>query len=99
MARPETISLQVPTSVGVGQSANVFRFRDKYVQVHGTFVATMQLEGSIDGSEYFPIGAAQSATPGVVAVPETIQFLRVRVTSFTSGAPKATFAGFDERAA
>lgn len=98
MARPEKIALAVPAAVGIGEAANVFRFRDKYVQVHGTFVATMQLEGSIDGNEYFPVGAPQSATPGVVAVPETIQFLRVRVTSFTSGEPKATFAGFDERA-
>ena len=49
----------------------------------------MARKGSIDGDEYFPVGAAQSATPGVGAVPETIQFLRTRVTSFTSGAPKA----------
>lgn len=97
MARPEKVQLTVPTSAAAGGAASVFRFRDKYVQVHGTFVATLQLEGSIDGNEYFPVGAPQSAA-GVVAVPETIEFLRVRVTAFTSGEPKATFAGFDERA-
>lgn len=97
MARPERIRLAVPTSAGVGAAANVFRFRDKYVQVHGTFAATLQLEGSIDGDEYFPVGTPQ-ASAGVLAVPETLQFLRVRVTAFTSGEPKATLAGFDERA-
>lgn len=97
MARPERVQLAAPTSAGAGASANVFRFRDKYVQLHGTFVATLQLEASIDGDTYFPVGAPQSA-PGVVAVPETVEFLRVRVAAFTSGEPKATLAGFDERA-
>lgn len=97
MARPEKLQLADPTSAAAGAAANVFRFRDKFVQVHGTFVATLQLEGSIDGSEYFPVGTPQSAG-GIVAVPETIEFLRVRVAAFTSGEPKATCAGFDERA-
>lgn len=97
MARPEKIPLEVLAAVGAGKAAHVFRFRDKYVQLHGTFVATLQIEATIDGGEYFPVGAAQSA-PGVVAVPETVEFVRVRTTAFTSGEPRAVFAGFDERA-
>ncbi len=97
MARPERIEMEVTASVGVGRAEHVFRFRDKYVQVHGTFAATLQVEGSIDGNDYFPIGPAVSA-PGVVPVPETVQFLRIRTTAYASGAPAATFAGFDERA-
>ena len=97
MARPERVQLAVPTAIGVGAASNVFRLRDKYVQVHGTFAATLQLEGSIDGDEYFSVGTPQTSA-GVLAVPETVQFLRVHVTAFTSGEPKATLAGFDERA-
>ncbi len=97
MARPEKLTLEVKQAVEVGRAENVFRFRDKTVQIHGTFVATLQLEASIDGSEYFPIGAAASA-PGAVRVPETVEFLRVRTTAYTSGEPRAVFAGFDERA-
>jgi hypothetical protein len=97
MARPEKIRLEVKAEAGAGKAEQVFRFRDKYVQIHGTFVATLQVEASIDGSDYFPVGAAQSA-PGVVAVPETVEFVRVRTTAFTSGEPKAVLAGFDERA-
>ena len=97
MARPEKVQLEVKQAVDVGRAENVFRFRDKTVQVHGTFVATLQLEASIDGSEYFAVGTAKSA-PGAVLVPETIEFLRVRTTAYTSGEPKAVLAGFDERA-
>ena len=97
MARPERIPLEVPTSVDVGKASNVFRFRDKTVQFGGTFVATLQLEGSLDGNEYAPIGAAVTA-PAILPVPVTVEFLRVRVTAFTSGAPTAAVAGFDFRA-
>ncbi|MBI3184632.1 MAG: hypothetical protein HYZ28_21050 [Myxococcales bacterium] len=97
MARPEKVRLEVKQAVEAGRAEQVFRFRDKYVQIHGTFVATVQVEGSIDGSDYFAVGAAQSA-PGVVPVPETLEFVRVRTAAYTSGDPKAVLAGFDERA-
>jgi len=97
MPRPEKVRLEVKQAVDVGRGENVFRFRDKTVQIHGTFVATLQLEGSIDGSEYFPVGASASA-PTVVRVPETFELLRVRTTAYSSGEPRAVFAGFDERA-
>jgi len=97
MARPEKVRFEIKQLVGVGRGENVFRFRDKFVQLHGTFVAGLQVEASIDGSDYFPVGAPQSA-PGVVPVPETAEFVRVRTTAYTSGEPKAVLAGFDERA-
>lgn len=98
MARPEKIRLEVKPQVAAGRAEQVFRFRDKFVQIHGTFVATLQVEASIDGSDFFAVGASQSA-PGVVPVPETVEFVRVRTTAFTSGEPKAVLGGFDERAA
>jgi hypothetical protein len=97
MARPEKIRMEVVAAVGVGRAENVLRFRDKFVQVYGTFSATLQLEASIDGNAYFAVGPAVSA-PGVLPFPETAEFARVRTTAFTSGAPEATLAGFDERA-
>lgn len=98
MARPEKVRLEVKQAVDVGRAENVFRFSSKFVQVHGTFVATLRVEASIDGSDYFPVGAAVSA-PGVVPVPQTVEFVRVRTTAYTSGEPKAVLAGFDARAA
>ena len=38
------------------------------------------------------------AQTGAVLVPETVEFLRVRTTAYTSGEPRAVLAGFDERA-
>jgi hypothetical protein len=63
MARPEKMRLEVKQAAEAGRAENVFRFSNKYVQVHGTFVATVQVEGSIDGSDYFAVGGPQSA-PG-----------------------------------
>lgn len=97
MARPEKIRLEVKAEVAAGKAEQVFRFRNKFVQIHGTFVASLQVEATIDGSDYFPVGAAQSA-PGVVPLPETVEFVRVRTAAFTSGVPKAVLGGFDERA-
>jgi hypothetical protein len=97
MARPEIMTLSIPTAVGVGAAANVFRFRDKTVQISGTFSATLQLEGSIDGNAFQAIGSSTSTT-ALISVPFAVQFLRVRVTAFTSGTPTAVVAGFDYRA-
>lgn len=96
MARPEKVRLEVKQEAGIGKAEHVFRLRDKYVQVHGTFVATLQLEATIEG-DYFPVGQPVSE-PGVVPVPETVEFVRVRTTADTSGEPKAILSGFDERA-
>jgi hypothetical protein len=97
MARPEKMRLEVKAEVAAGKAEQVFRFRDKFVQVHGTFVASLQVEATIDGSDYFAIGGAISV-PSVVPVPETVEFVRVRTAAYTSGEPKAVLAGFDERA-
>ena len=97
MARPEKLVLEVPAQVGVGRAVNVFRFRDKTVQVSGVFVGALQLEGSLDGDDFEVIGAPVTA-PGFVLVPMTIELLRVRVTELTSGVPTAAIAGFDFRA-
>ncbi len=97
MPRPEQIPLPVPTSVATGALRDVHRFRDKFVQFGGTFVATLQLQGTIDGTEFFNIGGPVSS-PTVIPVSETVQFLQVDVTAFTSGVPTATAAGFDFRA-
>lgn len=97
MARPEKIRLDVKAEVGIGRAENVFRFSSKTIQVHGAFAATLQIEASIDGSDYFNVGTPLTS-PSAVPFPETAEFVRVRTTAFTSGMPKAVMAGLDERA-
>lgn len=97
MARPERLTLEVPGSAGTGKAESVFRLRDKTVQISGAFVGSLQLEGSIDGDDFEPIGAPVTR-PGFVLVPMAVGFLRIHTLELTSGAPKATTAGFDFRA-
>ena len=97
MARPEKIPLEVMLEVGVGRPEHVFRFRNKTVQVGGTFNARVQVEASINGDDYFAVGAPLNS-PGAVSVAETVEFVRIRTLNYTSGEPTAVLAGFDERA-
>lgn len=97
MGRPEKFPLEVPAAVGVGSIAYVFRFLHKTVQVTGAFTGQLQIEGSIEADEFTPIGAALGA-PGFVLVPQSVAYLRVRVVELTAGHPRATMAGFDDRA-
>jgi hypothetical protein len=97
MARPERMELPIPTALGTGESVNVFQLRDKTVQISGVFVGSLQLEGSIDGDSFDPIGAPLTG-PGFVLVPMTVGFLRIHTLELTSGAPKASASGFDFRA-
>jgi hypothetical protein len=97
MARPERLTLEVLGSAGAGKAENVFRLRDKTVQISGVFVGSLQLEGSIDGDDFAPIGAPVTG-PGFVLVPMAVGFLRIHTLELTSGAPKATASGFDYRA-
>ena len=97
MARPERTTLEVPRAAGTGKAEQVFRWRDKTVQISGPFAGSLQLEGSIDGEDFEPIGAALTG-PGFVLVPEAVAFLRVHTIELTSGIPKALASGFDFRA-
>ncbi|MEO7735989.1 MAG: hypothetical protein ABIY55_33845 [Kofleriaceae bacterium] len=96
MARPERMTMEVPAAGATGASVNVFRLRDKTVQVSGPFTGSLQLEGSVDGDAFEPLGAPVAA-PGFFLVPVTVAFIRVRTNQLTSGAPRAVVAGFDFR--
>lgn len=97
MARPERIELEVLAEPGVGGPVNVFRLRDKTVQVGGPFAGAVQIEGSLNGEDFAPIGAPMNA-PGFVLVPMTIALVRVRTVEAVSGEPRVTVGGFNYRA-
>ena len=96
MARPERMPMEVPTAGITGAAVNVFRLRDKTVQISGPFTGSLQVEGSVDGDAFEPIGAPATA-PGFFLIPVTVAFIRVRTNELTSGAPHAVVAGFDFR--
>ncbi len=94
--RPERLNLAPPASVNVGPTFNTRRLTDKNLQVAGTFVATLQLEGSIDGTNFADVGAAIT-TPTIVAVPGYLELIRIRTTAFTSGVPVAQLGALFQR--
>lgn len=71
------------------------------IQISGTFVATLQLEGSIDGSNWFSLNMVNPATGvsassltgagAVVGICVGLMTVRVRASSFTSGSVKVVF--------
>jgi len=98
MARPEKVDLEVRQESGAaGAPAQVFRLRNKWLQVAGVFDAELYLEGTLGDHDFAPLGPPLVG-PGFVSVPETVEFVRVRTAAYHSGEPAVTLAGFDERA-
>jgi hypothetical protein len=96
MARFEKYSLHVPQSATTGDPSMVQNLNPLTVQVEGTFVATLDIEGMVGG-------AWSKLTTGISAAAlntyqHVIEKLRVNVTAYTSGQPVVTVAGFDQRA-
>ncbi len=93
MIKNEFNALDVKESVATGDSMNVEDFStDKGVQVHGTFAATVQVQFSVNGSDFEDVGAALTA-PAYVPIPAIAKRVRVDTTAFTSGNPAATLGG------
>jgi hypothetical protein len=94
--RAEYRKLNVPTSVAVGLSMDVGHLLNKAIQISGTFVATIQLQVSLNGDDYVSLGSAYTAG-ALVQVTETFRYIRANVTAYTSGAPVITIGGFHAR--
>jgi hypothetical protein len=65
---------------------------DRYVTITGTFVATLKIEVSNDGTTWAQSGSDVTA-PGCVAVSGRTKFTRFRCSAFTSGAAVGTLFG------
>jgi hypothetical protein len=93
--RFESYTIDCPTSVSEGTPQRIEDLREKWVQVAGTFTATIAIEGTIDGSNWFVVAAV--AAPGAVEVPQTVRSLRCNVTAHTAGAPLVTLGAGNAR--
>lgn len=87
--RPEFRDLEDITAAGPNTDIDVSDYPRTAVQIYGTFVATVAVEISLDGSTFAPFGAALTA-PGIVEVPIAARRLRLNATAFTSGTIEAT---------
>lgn len=99
MARPfhQNLPLPDPIADGNGGAVLVEAYRDKLVQVTGTFTATVTIQGSLDGSNWVAVTDGAFTGPGFVEIAPAFKYLRAVVSGYASGAPVALFGGFDER--
>lgn len=83
---------------GSSESQLVAHFTGKTVAITGTFTATAQVEGSMDGSNWFPVDSSVTA-PALIETTASFRFMRVTISGYASGAVEATFGGFNTRVA
>lgn len=81
------------TNSGIGSPVDVRDMREKLVQLGGTFVATFQLQGTLDQElGWVNVGTALTA-PGVVEdIPRALAFVRLKNTAHTSSSDVAGVA-------
>lgn len=99
----DTHTMDVKTAVADGDALTIPLYSGGTVQVHGTFSATLQVQGKIaPSSDWVNIGSSLTA-PGLVTLsdgngcPYCLTNIRIRTTAYTSGTPQAVFAGFNSR--
>jgi hypothetical protein len=81
--------LVVPAQVAAGDWMMCEGLRNKHVTLYGTFVATLQVQYTVD-TDTDPVNLGAAATiPGYVSVPMEAKKVRVSTTAFTSGVPQA----------
>jgi hypothetical protein len=91
------VSAPTQNGTGIGSEMAVLDLREVTVQFDGTFSGALQLEGRVSASAAFvSVGAAQTA-PGLLAVPQKLAEVRVRMTAYSSGEP-AVYACGNQRA-
>lgn len=78
-------------AVEAGAAAAVEELRDASVTVSGTFVGTVAVQISHDGTEYVNAAAAVTA-PAVITIP-VCKSVRLNCTAFTSGVIKGRVGG------
>jgi len=94
MPKPMTRTLQClrGNAGSDGEMEVVERFSDKWVHFTGNFNgATLQLQGSSDGSTWTTLSAADATSACFRSVPESVRFLRVH-TSVQGGSSFAVTA-------
>jgi len=95
--RYEHFNLEAMSSVATGTAQ---RFDDHLygvVHVRGTFTATIDIEVSLDGTNYVKHGSSVT-TAGLYSLPlHALKAVRLRTTAYTSGTPSATLAGMNQR--
>jgi hypothetical protein len=82
----------IPTAVGFSGGVDVSVIDFKTVYIFGTFVATLQVQISPDGTNWFNAGSPFTAS-GYMDLNSITKKIRISVTAYTSGTPSYTVMG------
>lgn len=83
-------------AVGVSGILDVEPYVDKFVQVYGTFVATVEIQGRVHpDAPWFTV--ASVSAPGITAIPQSFSAMRINVSAWTSGQPVAALGAMNAR--
>jgi hypothetical protein len=96
--RSEFLQLPMPAfpAGGPGASIDVSGLEQKFVQIGGSFTATVAVEGTINGADW--VAVASVTGPMLIQVIPVFAGLRVNVTGYSSGpTPTAMVSGFNRR--
>lgn len=99
MRQETTPTNQKLTVAGNAASDDVFsvvHYRDKTVQIGGTFTGTVTVEGTLDGSTWLPVAGPVTA-PAILHIPQAVEKIRIAGSGWGSGTAEAIFSGFNSR--
>jgi hypothetical protein len=83
-------------AIGTSNTIQVDALTDKYLHLHGTFVATVEIQGRMAPTTPWFTVASVSA-PGVTSVPQSFYEMRINVSAWTSGQPEAVLGAMNAR--
>ena len=97
----EIYPINLPVGIAIGTPQDVRDLSSMWLQlatVSGSPVGTLQIEGTIDGTHYFSVGAALTAAGILEIAPKKLTRIRVNATTaITAGVWALTLGAFNER--
>lgn len=95
MSKFQTRAAADLTATGQNAGVEVSDLETAHYWVVGTFVGTLQVQISPDGTNWVNEGSALTA-PGYVAIPAAAKQVRGDCTAYTSGTIEGVITGVDE---
>lgn len=83
---------------GDTEPARTDHLQDMWVEVKGTFTATVQVQGLIGGSAWVNVGSSVTAA-AFIEVPQTLSQVRLNISGHAAGTVEAHLGGRNIRVA
>jgi len=92
MSKQRSVALGALTAIAVGTGKDISDGETADVWVSGTFVGTVLVQASPDGTNWVTVANGSLTAPGVVPIPTSAKQVRINCTAYTSGTITGTAA-------